>query len=54
MDLSVLPAAPSLVPSQANVTPDPALGDGFRELVGQLGREITAPLAGWYIVDIAA
>ena len=44
MDLSVLPATPSLVPSQANVTPDPALGDGFRELVGQLGREITAPM----------
>lgn len=44
MDLSDLPAAPSLVPKQPRPAAEPAPGDGFRDLVGQLGREITAPM----------
>jgi hypothetical protein len=44
MDLSDLPTTPGRPPTQSAFAPDLGAADSFRELVGQLGREITAPM----------
>jgi len=44
MDLSDLPNPTSRLPAQPAFASDLGAADSFRELVGQLGREITAPM----------
>jgi len=44
MDLSDLPKTPGRPSAQAAFAPDLGAADSFRELVGQLGREISAPM----------
>ncbi|MCU0922631.1 MAG: hypothetical protein MUF16_20300 [Burkholderiaceae bacterium] len=44
MDLSDLPTVPGRLGAQPAAAADPAAADSFRELIGQLGREITAPM----------
>lgn len=44
MDLSDLPSAPGATPGKPRLATEPGSADSFRELVGQLGREIAAPM----------
>lgn len=44
MDLSELPNAPDGLPRHAAVTPRAEPADEFRQLLGQLGREVGAPM----------
>jgi len=44
MDLTILPTAPGKASVQPAFAADPGAADGFRDLLGQLGREIAAPM----------
>jgi hypothetical protein len=44
MDLSELPSTPGAAPGKARLATEPGNTDSFRELVGQLGREVTVPM----------
>jgi len=44
MDLSVLPTVPGRLQAQRTTAADPAAAASFRNLIGQIGREITAPM----------
>ena len=44
MDLSDLPTTPGPVPDNPDFAPELGTADRFRELVGQLGREVAAPM----------
>ena len=43
MDLSELPTVPGSLP-QSSAAPAAGPDDGFRDLLGQLGREVAAPM----------
>ena len=44
MDLTILPTAPGKASVQPAFAADAGAADGFRDLLGQLGREIAAPM----------
>ncbi len=44
MDLVDLPSAPGAASGKPKFATEPGHADGFRELVGQLGREVAAPM----------
>jgi hypothetical protein len=44
MDLSDLPSAPGVASGKPRLATEPRNGDSFRELVGQIGGEIAAPM----------